>query len=134
MSIEPCAEVMRRYLTEVVALGKIELLDELAAEDMIDHTAMAAGWGPGSGGPGRYSRQELVAEMTAAFLCGSAGSDSEPSIENSAAHVASWIRVLKGSPKRSVIAVAHAQKAVDWILGECRAGSSAEETADQAAA
>jgi steroid delta-isomerase-like uncharacterized protein len=50
MSMQRCAEVMRRYLTEVVALGKIELLDELAAEDMTDHTAIAAGLGPGRAG------------------------------------------------------------------------------------
>jgi hypothetical protein len=41
---------MRRYLTEVVGLGKIELLNDLAAEDMIDHTAIAAGMGPGRAG------------------------------------------------------------------------------------
>ena len=34
---------MRRYLTEVVALGKLELIDELAAEDMVDHTQTTPG-------------------------------------------------------------------------------------------
>jgi antirestriction protein ArdC len=47
-------------------------------------------------GSHKYSREELVAEMTAAFLCGSAGIDSEPLIENSAAYIASWIRAMKG--------------------------------------
>jgi antirestriction protein ArdC len=55
-------------------------------------------------------------------------------IDNSAAYVASWIRVLKGSPKLAVIAAAQAQKAADWILGERRAESSADETTDQAVA
>lgn len=62
MSMQSCAEVMRRYLTEVVALGKIDLLDELAAEDMTDHTAIAAGFGPGRTGlvkHVRYFRQVL---------------------------------------------------------------------------
>jgi antirestriction protein ArdC len=81
-----------------------------------------------------YSREELVAEMASAFLCGRAGIDSEPLIDNSAAYVASWIRVLKGSPKLAVIAAAQAQKAADWILGERRAESSADETTDQALA
>jgi antirestriction protein ArdC len=85
-------------------------------------------------GSHRYSREELIAEMTSAFLCGRAGIDSEPLIQNSAAYVASWIRVLKGSPKLVVIAAAQAQKAADWILGERRAESFAEETADQAVA
>ena len=34
---------MRRYLTEVVAEGKLELIDELAAEDMVDHTQTVPG-------------------------------------------------------------------------------------------
>jgi antirestriction protein ArdC len=72
--------------------------------------------------------------MTAAFLCGSAGIDSEPLIENLAAYVGSWIRVMKGSPKLVVIAAAQAQKAADWILDEGRAESSAEATTDQAVA
>ena len=38
MTQERCEEIMRRYLTEVVAQGKLELLPELAAEDMEDHT------------------------------------------------------------------------------------------------
>ncbi|MDE0179588.1 MAG: hypothetical protein OXP36_13470 [Gammaproteobacteria bacterium] len=36
MSEQRSEEVMRRYLTEVVAQGKLELIDELAAEDMVD--------------------------------------------------------------------------------------------------
>jgi len=44
------AEVMRLYLEEVVARGNLALLDEIAAEDMVDHIAVAAGWGPGRQG------------------------------------------------------------------------------------
>lgn len=43
MSQQRSAEVMRRYLTEVVAQGKLELIDELAAEDMVDHTQSIPG-------------------------------------------------------------------------------------------
>lgn len=50
MSGERCAEVMRRYLTEVVADGKLDVLDEIADEEMVDHTAVAAGWGRGRAG------------------------------------------------------------------------------------
>jgi|GEM_PF-3200670 len=49
MSKERCEEVMRLYLTEV-AQGKLELLEEIAAEDMVDHTAVAAGFGNRTGG------------------------------------------------------------------------------------
>ncbi|MDE0422389.1 MAG: ester cyclase [Gammaproteobacteria bacterium] len=43
MSRQRAEEVMRRYLTEVVAQGKLELIDELAAEDMVDHTQTIPG-------------------------------------------------------------------------------------------
>ncbi len=64
-----------------------------------------------------YSREELVAEMGAAFLDGAAGIDTEGLTENSAAYLQSWIRVLKGDPKLAVVAGAQAQKAADHILG-----------------
>ncbi len=43
MSRERSEEVMRRYLTEVVAQGRYELIEELAAEDMVDHTQTTPG-------------------------------------------------------------------------------------------
>lgn len=62
MTAEQNAEVMRRYLTEVVGGGNLELLEEIAAPDMVDHTAVAAGWGTGRQGLVRhvtYFRQTL---------------------------------------------------------------------------
>jgi hypothetical protein len=41
MSQARCEEVMRRYLTEVVAAGRVEVLGEIAAEHMIDHTSVS---------------------------------------------------------------------------------------------
>ena len=38
-------------------------------------------------------------------------------MDNQAAYVGSWIKVLKGSPKLAVTAAAQAQKAADLILG-----------------
>ena len=55
-SAEHSAQVMRRYLTEVVAQGPIDVLDEIAAEDMVDHTAMEAGWGRGRAGLEKHVR------------------------------------------------------------------------------
>lgn len=64
-----------------------------------------------------YSREELVAEMSAAFLCGEAG--IVPSvIENQAAYLQGWIKVLKGDKKLIINAAGAAQRAADWILGE----------------
>jgi len=62
-----------------------------------------------------YSREELVAEMAAAFLCGHTGIENA-TIQNSAAYLQSWIRTLRGDRKLAIIAAAQAQKAADYIL------------------
>ncbi len=61
-----------------------------------------------------YGLEELVAEMTAAFLCGTSG--IEGTLENSAAYLAGWIKVLKGDPRLALSAASKAQKAADLIL------------------
>ena len=63
-----------------------------------------------------YAREELVAEMGAAFLSGHAGI-LHNTVTNSAAYLAGWIKALKGDPKLVVIAAAQAQKAADCVLG-----------------
>lgn len=63
-----------------------------------------------------YAKEELVAEMGAAFLCGQAGI-VDVTIQNSAAYVASWLERLKDDNKLVVMAAAQAQKASDFILG-----------------
>ena len=63
-----------------------------------------------------YSREELVAEMTAAFLCGHCGI-SPSTIENSASYLAGWIERLKGDKRLVIAAAGQAQKAADLILG-----------------
>lgn len=69
-------------------------------------------------GSATYSREELVAEMGAAFLCGLSGIDSAPIQQNEAAYIASWLRVLRADSKLVVTAAAQAQKAVDWLTGQ----------------
>lgn len=64
-----------------------------------------------------YSREELVAEFGAAFLCSVAGIENKKTIENSAAYIAHWKKKLTDNPKWVVNAAAAAQKASDWILG-----------------
>jgi antirestriction protein ArdC len=63
-----------------------------------------------------YCKEELVAEMGAAFLCGHAGI-AQHTIENSAAYLQSWLKQLRGDKKLIVQAAAQAQKAADFILG-----------------
>jgi antirestriction protein ArdC len=68
-------------------------------------------------GSNSYSKEELVAEMGAAFLCGHAGI-VERTLDNSASYVASWLQRLKDDVRLVVQAAAQAQKAADYILGE----------------
>lgn len=64
-----------------------------------------------------YSREELVAEMGAAFLCAEAGIANAAVTRNSAAYLKNWLQVIKADPKALVIAAQQAQKAADMIIG-----------------
>jgi antirestriction protein ArdC len=64
-----------------------------------------------------YGKEELIAEMAAAFLCGHAGIHP-PLIENQAAYIQGWIKTIKGDTKLIIAAASAGQKAADWILGE----------------
>lgn len=67
-------------------------------------------------GSSPYAKEELVAEMGAAFLSGHCGI-VETTIDNSAAYVASWLARLKDDRKLVVQAAGAAQKASDFVLG-----------------
>lgn len=68
-------------------------------------------------GSADYGREELVAEMAAAFLCGHAGIQPRV-IDNQAAYLAGWLKQLREDKKLVISAASTAQKAADWILGE----------------
>ena len=62
-----------------------------------------------------YSREELVAELTAALVGGVAGLD--PVIrKNNAAYISEWLTTLKHDPKAFVTAAGKAQKAANYLL------------------
>ena len=65
-----------------------------------------------------YSREELLAEMAASFLCASVQIDYDEITENSAAYLAGWLKVLKEDSRFIFKAAAEAQKAADFILGK----------------
>ena len=67
-------------------------------------------------GDASYSREELVAEMGAAMLCGVVGIE-QLTVPNSAAYVASWLDKLRGDRRLVVTAAAQAQKAADLVRG-----------------
>jgi antirestriction protein ArdC len=64
-----------------------------------------------------YSKEELVAEMGAAFLSAESGIESK-TIDNSAAYIANWLSVLKNDKRMVVSAAGQAQKAADYIMGK----------------
>uniref|UniRef100_A0A6M3LJW1 DUF1738 domain-containing protein n=1 Tax=viral metagenome TaxID=1070528 RepID=A0A6M3LJW1_9ZZZZ len=64
-----------------------------------------------------YSKEELIAEMGASFLCGEAHIENA-TIDNSTAYVQSWLEILHNDKKMVIIAAAQAQKAAEYILGK----------------
>ena len=74
-----------------------------------------------------YSLEELVAELTAAFLSAEAGID-QPVLTNQVAYLQSWLEKLQKEPQAFVTAAARAQKAADYILDR-KAAEKPEEAA-----
>jgi antirestriction protein ArdC len=68
-------------------------------------------------GDNAYAREELVAEIGAAFLCADLGIVIEPRPDH-AAYLASWLSVLKSDKRAIFAAAAMAQKAVDWLAAK----------------
>jgi antirestriction protein ArdC len=64
-----------------------------------------------------YAKEELVAEMGAAFLAGHVGI-VERTVDNSAAYIQNWLDALRNDRKLVIQAAAQAQKAADYILGK----------------
>ena len=77
-------------------------------------------------GSNPYCKEELIAEMGAAFLCGQAGI-AENILENSAAYLQNWLEQLQNDKALIVQAAAQAQKAADFILGTKFDGTPASE-------
>ena len=78
-------------------------------------------------GSDEYAREELVAEMTSAFLCSESGI-IEPQLENAAAYIQNWLEVFRKDKKILVVAAAQAQRAADYILNRTHTEKT-EETA-----
>ena len=63
-----------------------------------------------------YCKEELIAELGSAFLCGYADI-VDRTIDNSAAYLEGWLKQLQNDRTLIVSAAAQAQKAADFILG-----------------
>lgn len=65
-------------------------------------------------GDAGYAREELVAELGAAFLCADLGLELTPRPDH-ASYIASWLDVLKDDRRFLFTVAAHAQRAVDFL-------------------
>ena len=63
-----------------------------------------------------YCKEELIAELGSAFLCGQSGI-VERTIDSSAAYIEGWMEQLQQDKTLIIYAAAQAQKAADFILG-----------------
>jgi antirestriction protein ArdC len=63
-----------------------------------------------------YTKEELVAEIGAAFLNNHAGILNDETLQDSTAYIQGWLKQLRNDKKFIIEASAKAQKAVDYIL------------------
>ncbi|MGH6848495.1 MAG: ArdC family protein [Methylocella sp.] len=81
----------------------------------------------GNFGSDSYSREELIAEMTAAFCCASLG--IAPSVRH-ADYIGSWLEVLREDDRAIVRAASAASRAADYLLAFCPGAVQAEGEGD----
>lgn len=74
-----------------------------------------------------YSKEELTAEMSAAFLCAESGIANDATLHNSVAYIQSWLRSLKNDRQMVITAAQRAQRAADYILDRKAYAEASEE-------
>lgn len=77
-----------------------------------------------------YAREELVAEMGAAFLCAALG--IQPTIRH-ADYIGAWLAVLREDNRAIFRAASAASKAADWLLARHREAQASHEAGRLAA-
>ena len=65
-----------------------------------------------------YSKEELIAELGASFLCSKSGVNRASLMKNNAAYIQGWLEKLQDDKKLIFKAATEAKKAVKWILNE----------------
>lgn len=64
----------------------------------------------------KYGKEELTAELGAAFLCSKTGVDG--TIDRNAAYCQGWLKIIKEDPRILTSAASKASKAVEYIANE----------------
>jgi antirestriction protein ArdC len=96
-----------------------ELIHATGSEKRLNRASLTERNGYGSN---PYCKEELVAELGSAFLCGYADI-VDRTIDNSAAYLEGWLKQFQNDRTLIVSAAAQAQKAADFILGRTFAES-----------
>ena len=104
-----------------------ELAHSVGHESRVGRKAIMT---PNGFGSHSYSQEELVAEMTSAFLCGYTGI-LLCTETNQAAYLRGWLERLMADPTMLIKAGSEAQKAFDWIM-DAKAVEQAVEQAEAA--
>jgi len=68
-------------------------------------------------GSERYSKEELIAEIGAAFLSNEAGILTNLQFENSSAYLSSWIQKFQNDPRMIISAASLSLRGADFVLG-----------------
>jgi antirestriction protein ArdC len=76
-----------------------------------------------------YAAEELIAELTSAFVCAEFGIDMGPA---PASYIETWVSLLEERETAIVTAAAGASKAVEWLRGQVAAEEADEEEPAQA--
>lgn len=87
---------------------------------------------PSRFGSHEYSKEELIAEFAASYLCTEAGIE-RATIQNSAAYIQSWVRALKDDKTMLFFAATQAERAAKYILN-IKEGATEEAESQQVAA
>jgi len=98
-----------------------ELIHTTGSEKRLNRASLTERNGFGSN---PYCKEELIAELGSAFLCGYADI-VDRTIDNSAAYLEGWLKQFQNDRTLIVYAAAQAQKAADFILGRTFAESEA---------
>ena len=68
-------------------------------------------------GSEKYSKEELIAELTASGILASLGVETAKTFRNTAGYIQSWIKALQDDVRMIVYASSKADKALAMILG-----------------
>lgn len=72
-----------------------------------------------------YAKEELIAELTNAFLCAKFGIENQQ-MQNSSAYIQSWLKVLKKDKRQIIYASSKAEKAYQFLLEKANAKNENE--------